>query len=231
MAKSNDKETATDTSSTRSLRAPRRARPQPPADMIARANEIELRAWEMDQDRRERELEEARSKYPPGTKLYVSTARGISRRGRAGISFGDKGRTEVEVIDVDEDTLAKIRTLDQNAIERLHKGEAVAGLDEDLDARTVTRIRSGGNYVTPLGAKAIAEDDGLNVHSSAAKDEAGGQADAGELERLRAENAKLREENARLKRNASNPAAPQRLASGTSGEFGGDDSKPGTGKQ
>jgi hypothetical protein len=43
------------------------------------------------------------AKPEPGDRLYVTTMRGISRRGRAGVRFAQEARTELLVVDNDPD--------------------------------------------------------------------------------------------------------------------------------
>lgn len=60
-------------------------------------------------ERRDRERVAAKNraaghaKPEPGDRLYVTTMRGISRRGRAGIRFSQEARTELLVVDNDID--------------------------------------------------------------------------------------------------------------------------------
>lgn len=75
----------------------------------------------------------------PGTKLYVSTARGISRRQRAGLAFAYTARTEVEVSDMDSREIARAR-------------------DADGQVR-------GKRLVSRQQAEEILADDGLVVHT------------------------------------------------------------------
>lgn len=62
-----------------------------------------------DNERRERERVAAKNratghaKPEPGDRLWVTTMRGISRRGRAGIRFTQEARTELLVVDNDPD--------------------------------------------------------------------------------------------------------------------------------
>ncbi len=53
--------------------------------------------------------DEAWSTHVPGTTLYVSAARGLSRRARGGVVFGAKGATEVEVVDLSGAELAELQ--------------------------------------------------------------------------------------------------------------------------
>jgi hypothetical protein len=57
----------------------------------------------------------AATRFPAGTKMHVTAARGLSRRARAGIVFNGKASIEVEVVDGTEAELAK----------RVAHGEAV----------------------------------------------------------------------------------------------------------
>jgi Skp family chaperone for outer membrane proteins len=65
-------------------------------------------------DRRERERVAAKNraaghaKPEPGDRLYVTTMRGIKRRGRAGIRFVEEARTELFVVDNDPDKRAAV---------------------------------------------------------------------------------------------------------------------------
>lgn len=227
MAKQNqDSKTEATTTETTSRAAFRRPEP------TVFASEQDERAWYKEQDRLEREYQEAASKYPPGSRLFVTTARGIARRGRAGLTFTEKGRTEIEVVDMSDDMLAKVRTLTQPQIEKLQKGETIPGL-EGLTGRDAARLASSSGFVSPMGAKAIAEDDGLVVFS-----DAGGKAaaDPSEADRriseLEAENKSLREQLAAARRGAAGEGRPERLGRSSSssaggGEFGGDEKAKG----
>ncbi len=65
-------------------------------------------------DRRERDRVAAKNraaghaKPEPGDRLYVTTMRGIPRRGRAGIRFTQEARTELFVVDNDPDRRAEV---------------------------------------------------------------------------------------------------------------------------
>lgn len=48
------------------------------------------------------------AKPEPGDRLYVTTMRGIARRGRAGIRFSQEARTELLVVDNDPDKRGEI---------------------------------------------------------------------------------------------------------------------------
>lgn len=212
--------------------SPRRRRPEPPMFDTPR----EERAWYAEQQRIERELEAAYRECPPGTRMFVTTARGIPSRGRAGLRFGAQGRTEVEVVDLDDGQLALARALatsDKELLERLRRGDTVPGLEEvDVD---VLAAALSAPSVTPVGALAIKRDDGLLV-----LDDAGGKA-AKEIEAKNNEIAerdgeilRLREQLAAVTRGngtrSPNDGGPERLArtakAGTppsSEAFGGED--------
>lgn len=226
----NTKDNVPDTTNPKILanraRMPRRD-VQPPLE--ARRDPLALEAWHAEQQRIEEERARAWSEYPPGTKMFVSTARGIPRRGRAGVVFSDKGRTEILVVNADDDMIAKVRAAQVTRDADLEK---IAD-EHRLTVEDVVALRNGG-AVGPLGAKAIADDSGLNVHtSSSAKEDASSE----DVEALRAENATLKEQLAKanqtidaLRKPKSSPdtGAPSRLAKGTdakSEDFGGADDK------
>lgn len=81
------------------------------------------------------------AKPEPGDRLYVTTMRGIKRRGRAGIRFDDQTRTELLVVDNDPEK----------------RGE-------------VPEVPEGTLTVTVDGAEAILHDDALNVSARPATD-------------------------------------------------------------
>lgn len=189
--------------------------------------ELEERKWKREQEVLERRRAEAWEKYPPGSKLFASTARGIPQRGRAGVRFSDKGRTEVEVVDVTADELAAIRAGNDTILGSVDR-DGVKSPDP-----IAVRIRSGAAIVGPEGAKEIADDDGLQVWTEPANQEATDAKTAellDENEVLRKQLADARAELAKSKkadRQATNPAAPTRLGDTKPGpgDFGGDDGK------
>ena len=148
-------------------------------------SEAHERAWRDKQRAAQERADQAWEKFPPGTVLHVSSARGLPRRSRGGVAFNAKASTEVEVVDMPEGP----------ELVEAQKSKAV---------------------VSPLGAAAIAADDGLIVHGGP-RSRAQRIAGDDELERLRAENAKLRAAAASAKRDTANPAAPARLARGSGG--------------
>lgn len=187
----------------------------------------EERAWYEEQTRITQELAEAQSKYPPGTKLYVTT-KGISSRSRSGVRFTNQGRTEVEVVDLYDDELAKVRAGDDSIL---------PAKDDGSPHPMAARIRSGStNAVSSLGAKAIANDDALIVYrgpdEKTAVDSSEYQAEIdardGRIKELEATLAKRDAEIARLKSGkGDSTGAPERLAKGAApaGDFGADDGK------
>lgn len=182
---------------------------------------IAERTWNLEQEKIERERSEAWNRYPPGSTLNVTTARGISRRGRAGVTFTDKGRTTVEVVNLDDEQIARVRSLTEAELDKLNDG----GIDEldGVDRATAVRLRQeGAALVSPMGAKAIADDDGLTVFGEGNTDAAAaGDEKDRRIAELEAENKTLRDKLTAANRKAGNPAAPTRLGQGA-GEFGGE---------
>lgn len=182
----------------------------------------------IEQQKLEREIEDAYRDFPPGSVLVATTARGIPTRSRAGVRFSEKGQTEVEVVDMTDEQIAQLRGLDQPTIERLHRGDRVDGLD-GLDGRTASRLRSGGAFTNPMGAKAIATDDGLVVLKERERG-AGGSRELDEKDRriaeLEATIAQMKDAQTRPK-TSPQTGGPDRLAPKASEPFGGDDGKKG----
>lgn len=208
--------------------APARRNVEPPAAI--RRNELALAEWQFEQNEIDRKRSEAWNEYPPGTRLFVTTARGIPRRGRAGVVFSKEGRTEVSVVNLDDEAITELRNVKIVTDGDLDRAADKAGVsrEEAIAARS-------GSAVSPLGAKAIAEDDGLQVYKSAG-DQAKADRDE-ELETLRAENAKLSAELAKARKpREANPSAPQRLgqapkdAAASSSDFGGEEADKAKGR-
>lgn len=201
--------------------APPRRPMIPPSRAIERDPDA-FRAWQIEQEDIEAKRNEAWSAYPPGTKLFVTTARGIPRRGRAGVVFSRDARTEVLVVNHDPETIADLRSAKILTDGDLDKAADKAGVSRE----EAVAIR-GNNVVSPLGAKEIAEDDGLQTFKSAGENARDDRDD--EIETLRAENAKLAAELGKARKaRETNPTAPTRLAQGTaagakSEDFGGAD--------
>ncbi len=217
-----DEATTTDKIPTTRRRSDRRRpRPTPPAF----ASEAEERAWVAKQQADERAYEDAAAKYPPGSKLFVSTARGIKSRRRAGIDFADNARQEVAVVDLTDDEMAKIKAGDDTILGTTGEG------DERKPDKLAVQLRSGAPMVTPTGAKSIAEDDGLTVWTGAGADPKELDDKDRRIAELEAELATANKTIASLRkaqRDPSNPAAPSRLGKSDAGsDFGGgSDTKP-----
>lgn len=197
-----------------STRRPRMPQPPPFPSEAARDQ------WYRAQDKLAEAFAAARAKYPPGSKLSATTARGIPRRGRAGVVFGERTRTEVVVVDLTDAELATLR----------------AGGDVDgLSAAEAAKIRATPNAVTPTGAKAIADDDGLIVFAAGGDDaKFAAEADAKDrrIAELEAELQNARAKISELTRRASGAGGdgrPERLAKGKEAaggdDFGGDATK------
>lgn len=182
-------ETAAPALSTRSSTPPRREIVEP--EFTSPQAE---RAWHAEQQRLEEKRREAWSKYPPGSTMFVTTARGIPRRGRAGIVFSDKARTTVKVL-----------------------GD---------EAEVAAKVKAGGDFVTPEGAAAIAEDDGLQMFGDRGPDSSVVDEKDRRIAELEAEGAALRAKVAKASR-AGGEGGPERLAPGKAGDFGGDDKPKG----
>jgi len=157
--------------------------------------EAEERAWHDQREQAQEASDRAWGKFPPGTRMHVSSARGITRRTRAGVAFNAKASTEVLVV---EGTDAEIAA-------RVSHGEAVVS---PLGAESIVNddglIVHGG----PRSAAAqVAADDEL------AKAKA-------ELAAARAELAKVRSSSS-----PKNDGGPTRLPRGgkAEGKAEGDD--------
>jgi len=149
--------------------------------------------------RDQKNLDEARERFPPGTKLFVTTARGIKVRCRSGLQFSSDGRSEVTVVELPDDKLADMV-------------RAGAYVTSPIGAKAI--------------ADDTGEIGGLIVFTSP-EDAATAATPGDDRDQLRAELAALRAENARLKRaapEASSTGARERTS--TSPDFGGELRKP-----
>lgn len=72
-------------------------------------NELRFQRWRADQERRDREIDQAWEEHPPGRTLHVTASPKLPMRRRAGITFSNQGRTEVEVIDATEAEVLEIQ--------------------------------------------------------------------------------------------------------------------------
>lgn len=115
----------------RTMTTTNRPRIEEPTRLPRFRSEFEREDYFADLRAQQDAIDAAWDKVPVGTKLRVSTARGINSRRRAGVDFSQRPIT-VEVVDDTETNVAK-------------------------------RIESGEAVVTPVGGKAIIDDDGLLV--------------------------------------------------------------------
>lgn len=128
------------------VRAPQIARP----DKLPRfRSEVERDDYFADLKAQQDALDRAWDSVPPGTKLRVSTARGIKSRRRAGLDFGQKPTT-VEIVHA---TAAEIETRTKNGEAAADPAGGRAILDDDgLIVMTVgARVLEGGEVATDDG--------------------------------------------------------------------------------
>ena len=166
--------------------APRLADTEKPPEF---QTELDGKRWARKLENRQKQLDDAWSKFPPGTMLYVSAARGLVTHRRAGVDFKGKASTTVEVSGQDAAKIAG----------RVSRGEAIVS---PLGAMAITL----DDALIVHGGPAVSRGERAEADRIAAEN-------AAELERLRAENARLRRADAEAPA-AKSDGRPERLAPG-----------------
>jgi hypothetical protein len=105
-----------------------RARDRVPPTSVR--TELDFQRWRAESEEAERAKDEAYQTCPPGTRLYVTAARNIPSRSRAGVAFSNQGPTEVRVVDGTETEVAKLQATGQTVVTPMG---AKAILDDSQD--------------------------------------------------------------------------------------------------